>query len=263
MKKKIKSNSSSTEDDHLLLPSILVDNPNYFLEINDILENHSIPTENIRKERRIGKGHFGEVFKGIYITSNENRKNIAIKIPKCQGGTNNDRKMHISFYEEARIALKFQHTNILSCFGISGSFNEPWLILEYVRYGDLKAVLQANSGVFTPTADMPVLRNIDLMFIIKQVASGMAYLEKQHFTHCDLAARNCLVGDNLVIKISDFGLTRDVYLNDYYTDNDGERPRPIRWMAPESITHRRFTSQSDVWSYGILLWEVFTFGRSP
>ena len=121
-----------------------------------------------------------------------------------------------------------------------------------------------------------------------------SYLANQHFTHRDVAARNCLVGDDLLVKVSDFGLTRDIYSNEYYkvpslllyiqiksccslysfelnwvlfaylTQVSGtERLLPIRWMAPESITHGRFTHETDVWSYGVLLWEIFTFGKVP
>ena len=142
----------------------------------------------------------------------------------------------------------------------------------------------------------------DLLRISYQAACGMKYLSKQHFTHRDLAARNCLVGENLLVKISDFGLTRDIYSNEYYrvrikfkfclanmiflfyiilnmifrgSQNyntskiiviqvDGkEKLLPVRWMAPESITHGKFTNETDVWSYGVVLWEIFTFGKLP
>ena len=262
-----------------LLPATRqVDNPLYFSvehffrlnpELSYLLKEPLIANERISKEKRIGKGQFGEVFKGTY-TSQSGKKNIAIKIPKTTmraDGPSYELEMMKSFYEEALITLRFQHKNILSCFGIStGLLGEPWLIVEYVLYGDLAALLRANSGVFSPQrTDLPVLRTIDLLLIVEQVASGMSYLAKQRFTHRDLAARNCLVGEGLVIKISDFGLTRDVYSNEYWAANETERmlPLPIRWMAPESITTHRFTTQTDVWSYGVLLWEIFTFGKMP
>ena len=267
--------SRSEMEQNLMPAEVQVDNPMYFSienffhsnpQLLKILDDYLIPNRRIKKEMRIGSGNFGEVFKGTYNTQNE-EKIIAIKIPKMilsQDSSWYDKEALTSFYKEALITLKFQHKNILACFGISsGYFGEPWLIVEYVRYGDLAAVLRSNGGVFSPNEDMPVLRRIDLLYISEQVASGMIYLVKQHFTHRDLAARNCLVGDNLVVKISDFGLTRDIYSNEYYEIQNAERPLPLRWMAPESITHRRYTSQTDVWSYGILLWEIFTFGKMP
>ncbi|OQR70287.1 BDNF/NT-3 growth factors receptor-like [Tropilaelaps mercedesae] len=90
----------------------------------------------------------------------------------------------------------------------------------------------------------------------------MLYLSVQHFVHRDLATRNCLVGDNLCVKISDFGMSRDVYTCDYYKIG-GSRMLPVRWMAPESIMYGKFTLESDIWSYGVVLWETFTFGKQP
>ena len=120
----------------------------------------------------------------------------------------------------------------------------------------------------------------------KQVAYGMEYIVSMHLTHRDLAARNCLIGKGLTLKISDFGLTRDVYESDYYKVSEtllhksilswvlmcvqllkfqmsDHNVLPIRWMAPETITHGKFSEMSDAWSYGILLWEIFTFGKRP
>lgn len=90
----------------------------------------------------------------------------------------------------------------------------------------------------------------------------MEYLAAQRFVHRDLACRNCLVGDDLVVKIADFGMSRDVYTSDYYR-MAGNRPMPIRWMSPESIHYQIFTLESDVWSYGIVLWEIYSLGKQP
>jgi serine/threonine protein kinase len=95
-----------------------------------------------------------------------------------------------------------------------------------------------------------------------QVAAGMEYLATQHFVHRDLATRNCLVGDGFVVKIGDFGMSRDVYSTDYYRVGR-QTMLPIRWMPPESILYRKFTIESDIWSFGVVLWEIYTFGRQP
>uniref|UniRef100_A0A8C4TC02 receptor protein-tyrosine kinase n=1 Tax=Erpetoichthys calabaricus TaxID=27687 RepID=A0A8C4TC02_ERPCA len=90
----------------------------------------------------------------------------------------------------------------------------------------------------------------------------MVYLASQHFVHRDLATRNCLVGNNLLVKIGDFGMSRDIYSTDYYRVG-GHTMLPIRWMPPESIMYRKFTTESDVWSFGVILWEIFTYGKQP
>uniref|UniRef100_A0A3B4VJG8 receptor protein-tyrosine kinase n=1 Tax=Seriola dumerili TaxID=41447 RepID=A0A3B4VJG8_SERDU len=108
------------------------------------------------------------------------------------------------------------------------------------------------------------LTQSQMLHIAQQIASGMVYLASQHFVHRDLATRNCLVGENLLVKIGDFGMSRDVYSTDYYRVGvGGHTMLPIRWMPPESIMYRKFTTESDVWSLGVVLWEIFTYGKQP
>lgn len=107
---------------------------------------------------------------------------------------------------------------------------------------------------------------LDLTTMCVDIASGCRYLEEMHFVHRDLACRNCLVSsvdpENLVVKIGDFGLARDIYKNDYYR-KDGEGLLPVRWMSPESLVDGVFTSQSDIWAFGVLCWEIMTLGQQP
>lgn len=133
------------------------------------------------------------------------------------------------------------------------------MVFEYMEWGDLAGVLRGSrgGGRAGPSLDEPALLHVAL-----QVARGMQYLASRRFVHRDLAARNCLVGAHLAVKIADFGMSRDVYTCDYYKMG-GERPMPVRWMSPESIVYARFTHESDVWSYGVVLWEIYSRGKQP
>lgn len=137
------------------------------------------------------------------------------------------------------------------------------LLLELMTGGDLLSYLRShrpNVGALPSS-----LTIIDLLRMCVDVAKGCVYLEEMHFVHRDLACRNCLVGGSdvrKVVKIGDFGLARDIYRNDYYR-KEGEGLLPVRWMAPESLVDGVFTTQSDVWAFGVLLWEIMTLGQQP
>lgn len=151
------------------------------------------------------------------------------------------------------------------------------LMFEYMAHGDLneylrqrspsqKSTLSRDSLTCSSLASVhehyPPLSCIEQLSISKQVAAGMAYLSERKFVHRDLATRNCLVGENLIVKIADFGLSRNIYAADYYKAGENDAI-PIRWMPPESIFYNRYTSESDVWAYGVVLWEIFSYGMQP
>lgn len=160
---------------------------------------------------------------------------------------------------------QFNHTNILRLLGVC-LLNEPhYLILELMEGGDLRSYLIGAR----PTHNHRELLNVtSLLDISLDASKGCAYLERKRFVHRDIAARNCLVSvksytdPNRVIKIGDFGLARDVYKNDYYRKK-GEGLFPVRWMSPESLTDGIFNKYSDVWAFGVLLWEIMTLGKLP
>lgn len=148
------------------------------------------------------------------------------------------------------------------------------LLFEYMAYGDLNEYLRDRSprnlcslakGSLDTRIRLPnplALCCTSQLCIAKQVAAGMAYLSERKFVHRDLATRNCLVGENMVVKIADFGLSRNMYSADYYKANENDAI-PIRWMPPESIFYNRYTTESDVWAYGVVLWEIFSYGMQP
>lgn len=193
--------------------------------------------------RKIGTGCFGEVYHGYY------RNSIEVAIKTLKQGTMSPQ----AFLEEAVIMRKCRHSNLVPLYGVC-SQEEPLLIItEYMCNGSLLEYLRSPEG--------KSLKLTDLMDMASQIAYGMAYLEKVKLIHRDLAARNILVGEKGEVKVADFGLAR-VIEDSEYTARQGTR-FPIKWTAPEAVVYGKFSIKSDVWSYGILLYELITYGTIP
>lgn len=169
-------------------------------------------------------------------------------------------KTQQDFQREAELMSDLQHPNIVCLLGVCTKEEPLCMLFEYMPHGDLHEFLVQHSPRCEGTTQ--VLDLADFLHISRQVAAGMEYLSAHHYVHRDLAARNCLVGESLTVKISDFGLSRDVYSSDYYRVQS-KSLLPVRWMPPESILYGRFTTDSDVWSFGVVLWEVFSYGLQP
>ncbi|XP_070711371.1 ephrin type-B receptor 4b-like [Pempheris klunzingeri] len=206
----------------------------------------------VKIEEVIGAGEFGEVCRGRLRVPGRRENYVAIKTLKG-GYTEKQRR---DFLSEASIMGQFQHPNIIHLEGVITTSCPVMILTEFMENGALDSFLRVNDGQFT---------TIQLVGMLRGIAAGMKYLSDMSFVHRDLAARNILVNSNLVCKVSDFGLSRFLTENSSdptYTSSLGGKI-PIRWTAPEAIAYRKFTSASDGWSYGIVMWEVMSYGERP
>ncbi|XP_021096583.1 ephrin type-A receptor 1 isoform X3 [Heterocephalus glaber] len=197
----------------------------------------------------IGEGEFGEVYRGTLSLPHQNCKTVAIKTLK---DTSPDGQWW-NFLREATIMGQFNHPHILHLEGVITKRKPIMIITEFMENGALDAFLKDREDQLSPG---------HLVAMLHGIASGMNYLSDHNYVHRDLAARNILVNQNLCCKVSDFGLTR--LLDDFggtYETQGGKIP--IRWTAPEAIAQRIFTTASDMWSFGIVMWEVLSFGDKP
>nr|XP_058928215.1 muscle, skeletal receptor tyrosine-protein kinase isoform X4 [Kogia breviceps] len=244
------------------------------LLLNPKLLSLEYPRNNIEYVRDIGEGAFGRVFQARApgLLPYEPFTMVAVKMLKEEASAD----MQADFQREAALMAEFDNPNIVKLLGVCAVGKPMCLLFEYMAYGDLNEFLRSMSphprrslspsdlarGAQASSPGPPPLSCAEQLCIARQVAAGMAYLSERKFVHRDLATRNCLVGENMVVKIADFGLSRNIYSADYYKANENDAI-PIRWMPPESIFYNRYTTESDVWAYGVLLWEIFSYGLQP
>lgn len=193
---------------------------------------------------KIGRGNFGDVYKAQLKSSNQD---VAVKT--CRVTLPEDHKK--KFLQEGRILKQYDHPNIVKLIGICVQKQPIMIVMELVPGGSLLTYLRKNSAVLTES---------QLMNMCQDASAGMRYLESKNCIHRDLAARNCLVGYANIVKISDFGMSRE---EEEYIVSDGMKQIPIKWTAPEALNFGKYTSLCDVWSYGILCWEIFSRGSTP
>ncbi|XP_063698836.1 tyrosine-protein kinase hopscotch isoform X2 [Culicoides brevitarsis] len=215
--------------------------------VNQII---TIDNDTITFKTVIGEGNFGKVYKGTLLDGKtETMTSVALKVLPTSGKGKLNEAL-----QEAKLMQKLDHPNIVKILMYKEFSCQLVIVMELMKNESLDIYLKINR---------PKIKSIKLMKFAKDIASGMQYLQTKQIVHRDLAARNVLVESDNCVKISDFGLARFTSENDYYSVQTTDRALPILWHAPEAIRHNKFSSLSDVWSFGIVLFEMFSCGEKP
>lgn len=232
-------------------------NPEY-VSMQYTPDEWEVPRDKIIQLNELGQGSFGMVYEGVVQDSERGyeRQRCAIKTVN-ENATDRER---INFLKEAAVMKAFDTHHVVRLLGVVSRGQPTLVIMELMANGDLKGYLRSHRPEAENQNQPPSLKRILQMSI--EIADGMAYLAAKKFVHRDLAARNCMVAEDLTVKIGDFGMTRDIYETDYYRKGT-KGLLPVRWMAPESLKDGVFSSSSDVFSYGIVLWEMATLASQP
>ena len=221
--------------------------------------------------KEIGKGNFGKVYKGEVAGLFQDKAKTDVAI-KCSSGLTSKREID-DFMAEIKVMYHVNpHLNLVSMLGACTSELEKegkiWLLLEFCKYGDLKNYLMKNKNRILNGKESDPINNRCILKWAHDIANGMKYLAENHVMHGDLAARNILMHENLLegscpfAKVADFGLSKKFYDNITYK-KESRMFVPWKWMAFEYLSNDIFTLTSDVWSFGVLFWELLSFGRSP
>ncbi|XP_050666858.1 tyrosine-protein kinase Fer isoform X2 [Leptidea sinapis] len=207
-------------------------------------ETWELNNDHVQLLDKIGRGNFGDVYKARLITTGQE---VAVKT--CRVALPEEQKR--TFLQEGRILKQYQHPNVVRLIGIAVQKQPIMIVMELVSGGSLLTFLRTRAAPLGARS---------LAAMCRDAAAGMRYLEARSCIHRDLAARNCLVGDDNIVKISDFGMSRE---EEEYIVSGGMKQIPIKWTAPEALNFGKYTSLCDVWSYGVLMWEIFSKGDTP
>ncbi|XP_023118944.2 tyrosine-protein kinase ABL2 isoform X2 [Amphiprion ocellaris] len=212
--------------------------------VSPIHDKWEMERTDITMKHKLGGGQYGEVYVGVW-----KKYNLTVAVKTLKEDT-----MEVEeFLKEAAVMKEVKHPNLVQLLGVCTLEPPFYIVTEYMPHGNLLDYLRE--------CDKEEVNAVVLLYMATQISSAMEYLEKKNFIHRDLAARNCLVGENHVVKVADFGLSR-LMTGDTYTAHAGAK-FPIKWTAPESLAYNTFSIKSDVWAFGVLLWEIATYGMSP
>ncbi|XP_018587387.1 protein tyrosine kinase 2aa isoform X6 [Scleropages formosus] len=252
---KLANNEKRLEGIRSGVRAISVSETDDYAEIIDEEDTYTMPSTRdyeIQRDRMelgrcIGEGQFGDVHQGVYVSPDNSSMSVAIKT--CKNCTSDS--VREKFLQEALTMRQFDHPHIVKLIGVITE-NPVWIIMELCTLGELRSFLQVRKY----SLDLA-----SLILFAYQLSTALAYLESKRFVHRDIAARNVLVSSTDCVKLGDFGLSRYMEDSSYYKASKGKLP--IKWMAPESINFRRFTSASDVWMFGVCMWEILMYGVKP
>ncbi|KAF6214551.1 hypothetical protein GE061_009294 [Apolygus lucorum] len=224
------------------------------------LDKWEIAKDRVVINRTLGQGAFGTVYGGEAYFDENGWMAVAVKTLKV-GSTTEEK---LDFLSEAEVMKRFDHKNIVQLLAVCTKSEPVYTIMEFMLYGDLKTFLLARRHLVNEGQhdDSDEISSKKLTNMALDIARALSYLAELKYVHRDVACRNCLVNASRVIKLGDFGMTRPMCDNDYYRFNR-KGMLPVRWMAPESLMLGVFTPASDVWSFGVVLYEIITFGNFP
>ncbi|NXL40098.1 INSRR protein, partial [Glaucidium brasilianum] len=219
-----------------------------------------VSREKITVIRELGQGSFGMVYEGLALglAAEGEETKVALKTVN-ELATMRER---IEFLNEASVMKAFKCHHVVRLLGVVSQGQPALVIMELMTRGDLKSYLRSLRPDAENNPGLPPPSLKDMIQMAGEIADGMAYLNANKFVHRDLAARNCMVSEDFTVKIGDFGMTRDIYETDYYRKG-GKGLLPVRWMSPEALKDGIFNTQSDVWSFGVVLWEIATLAEQP
>ncbi|XP_061481449.1 inactive tyrosine-protein kinase 7 isoform X2 [Rhineura floridana] len=215
------------------------------------------PRSNLQTITTLGKGEFGEVFLAKAKGIEDNETEVLVLVKSLQ---TRDEQLQLDFRREFEMFGKLNHSNVARLLGLCREAEPHFMVLEYVDLGDLKQFLRISRTKDEKLKPQPISTKQKVSFCC-QVALGMEHLSNSRFVHKDLAARNCLVSAQRQVKISSLSLSKDVYSSEYYHYHQARIP--LRWMPPEAVLEDEFSTKSDVWSFGVFMWEIFTLGEMP